>query len=51
MTEVEKRIISEMLALSLETRAQLMEILTQSMDETYSEDFKTFLREIEAEQS
>jgi hypothetical protein len=47
MTEVEKRIISEILALPFETKAQLVEILTQSMDETCSEDFTAVLREIE----
>ncbi len=47
MTGVEKRLVSEMLALPLESRAQLMEVLAQSLDEPYNEDFKVFLREIE----
>jgi hypothetical protein len=34
MTEVEKRLISEILSLSLESRVQLVEILTQSREET-----------------
>jgi hypothetical protein len=50
MTEVEKRIILEMLVLPLETRAQLMEILAQSMDETCSEDLKAMLREIQGKE-
>ena len=46
LTDVEKRLITEILSLSLESRAQLMEIIAQSMDENYDENLKAVLREI-----
>jgi hypothetical protein len=43
MTENEKRLISEILSLSIESRAQLTEILTQSLEETFNDDLKSVL--------
>jgi hypothetical protein len=48
MIEVEKRLITEILSLSIESRAQLVEILTQSLEETFNDDLKSaLLREIQ----
>jgi hypothetical protein len=51
MTEVEKRLISEVLSLSLESRVQLVEILTQSLEETFNDDLKSaLLQEIQGKE-
>jgi hypothetical protein len=50
MTGVEKRIVWEMLALPLETRAQLIEVLTQSIDESRKVDFEMFLQTIQGDE-
>ncbi len=51
MTEIEKRLISEMLNLSLESRSQLVEILTQSLEQNYNDSLKDVLREIREDES
>jgi hypothetical protein len=51
MTEVEKRLISEILSLSSESRVQLVEILTQSLEETFNDDLKSaLLQEIQGKE-